>query len=285
MAVNRYTGGAGDFNFDTGGNWSGGAKAANGEDVVISSAAVNPINTGMDNENGVTPASITIEKGCAIAIGSSGLPWYTDTPSLKHYGSGKVYFKWIDAAAVDTDFCEVDSDAPTNDDALVLDGTGLAGLGIRKGKCTVISTMGNILDVMVSYRNNPSTDAVFQFNGASTTITKFAQCGGISRFDGGASSGIASGGCLSMSGGTCYFNSGDARYVIVTGGTFVFNTSVTLAGAIAIGTGVIDFTQSYNVKTITTLYIQTPQNLKRDESLASTVHKVTNGVKFIGMGK
>jgi hypothetical protein len=228
--------------------------------------------SGLSGETLVDLDQFDVERGCTINIGGAGNPLDIGVLQFNHFGSGSVYYKHNDIGAPPThESILIDSDNLVN--AFNLDGAALDSLQIIKGAVVISGTMGAITHLLVGSRDNPVNDASLVVNAGAGAITKIVQAGG--RVTMNSSSGIASGGSYVISSGVCYFNSGDVRSLIISGGTFYLNTTTTLDHVFIVN-GTLDLTKSAGNKTITTAHEIPPGRI----IYTPGIHFITNHKKY-----
>lgn len=89
MGTVKWTGGAGDGNWDSVGNWDTGAKPVNSDDVIIGTGSIS-ITAGL-NQSGVTLTSLTITSGYSGSIGTVGTPLQISSTTVTVGGRGALY--------------------------------------------------------------------------------------------------------------------------------------------------------------------------------------------------
>lgn len=271
MARNVWTNAGLDNNYDTPGNWSD-AKPNAGDDVVVTGAPGH-MTSGCGGESAIALNSWTIDRGSNVNIGSPGAYLDAMTPIFRHEGAGTVYYKHNNAGADDRVL--VDSDNLSA--ALYLDivATGLDHLVCLKGKTELVgAAAGGVSNLIVGYRTNPGSDVNLTIGAGVGAITTMSiQAGRVTN-----NCTTAIGTAVHISGGEYTHNAGNATKVIMTGGTFNFNSTTTLPIVYAVG-GVVNMTGSKIAKTISALFLGPNATLIRDD-----YYDTVTAIYFVGAG-
>jgi hypothetical protein len=176
------------------------------------------------------------------AIGSLGNPIVCSADTLKYMGGGTMYFKY-DGSGDLYPTCQVIVDSNNQTNAMIIDSDGnnnmLTRVHVRKGYVTIAATAGDILDVQLSYRNNPDRDAILVIPASSFQIDTLTQSGGQLDCERDVTTGV-------QMAGTWEQSISGIRKLFQAAGLCVYNYD-TLAEAHVNGT--LDFNQSRERKT------------------------------------
>lgn len=253
-------------------NWEGGAAPADGDDVVFDTGNSDVL-YDLD-QNGVTPASITVAEGYK---GKIGLPEInSDDATATYYEYREKYLKYgnsgdgqtvaltirggagrikINTGTAQAVWNVTDSSQRLEDNvpAVLLKGTHASNaLNVSKGDVGVALFAGEtatILTLNVGYKTNPAGDAQVKL-GAGVTLTNatIVQTGGTLETNS-ATSGTAT---ITQYDGTLTLNAGAQTGLSVRGGDCIYNSTGTLGGnTVVSGSGHLDFSQDLRAKAVT----------------------------------
>ena len=253
-------------------NWSTGSLPATGDDIVFDIGASDVL-YGLD-QHAVTPNSITILPGFTGKIGlpavnsdNASATYFEYRPQYLQYGTtgvggtvnatisggaGRIKLDQGSAPAtwnVTNSAQRLEAGIPS----VLLKGTNAANaLNVNKGDVGVAFFGGEtatLASVNVGYETNPAGDSTVWL-GAAVTLANatLVQTGGNLTINS-ATSGTAT---ITQYDGNLTLQSGAQTGLAVLGGTCVYNSTGTLAGAPVIaGSGTLDFSQDLRTKTVT----------------------------------
>lgn len=256
------------------GNWDGGVAPADGDDVIFDHGNIDVL-YDLD-QNGVTPASITVGPGYKGNIGLPVIAVYT--PSTPYHEYRETYLKYGTsgdstniAVSIRGGGNRVKYSAGSSQATIRVDGTGQStetgipacllkgthasnAMHVSKGDVGFAfygGETGTLATLNVGYQTNVQGDSSVKL-GSGVTLTSAAvtQTGG--RLE--VNSALGTSPTVVIYDGTYYQNGtgGIAAGLAVRGGTCVYNSTGTLGGApVVSGAGHLDFSQDLRAKTVT----------------------------------
>lgn len=256
------------------GNWAGGVAPIDGDDVIFDQGSVDVL-YDLD-QNGVTPASITILPGYTGNIGlpvvnedNSNGPYFEYRETYLKYGTsgdstniavlingGGQRVKYSAGSSQAT--FRVEGTGQSNDQnvpACLLKGTHASNaLHVSKGDVGFAyygGETGTLVTLNVGFQTNVAGDASVRLgSGVTLTAPTITVTGGYLEIN----SAITSTSVVVQYDGEIKLNGtgGLAAGLAVRGGDFIYNSTGTLGGApVVSGTGHLDFSQDLRAKTVT----------------------------------
>lgn len=269
--VNRWIGAT--TVWDTGTNWSGGAKPANGEVVLFNGGSVVSVATTQDNEQGVTLAGLIIEPTYTGDIGSSGVALQIgcQTGNVLHRGSGKLYLK------CGTTFTSpIIIDCVNKTTQVELDCTTVAGTDVEVVRGTVALIGGSAATefnrVVVGWRDDPINDVTMTIASTVTSgsVDLLVINGGV------VTNSETTAMCVLSGHGRLVQSAGVVTDLVVVGGRCNWdfaNGASDAATRVYVVDGIFDFTQTQGQKIINTLYeFPNGEVVRMDDN---DIHKIT----------
>lgn len=248
MALKRWTGGAGDGNIGTAGNWEGGVGPVSGTDGVIFTGS-SSVTAGHSALNASTWLGIETDETYTGSIGTVGLPLWVgaSTNAVRHRGSGQFHLKagntytptgtFIDPKLASA-ICSVD--ATTSTIPLVVASRGVLTL-TGTGTFTMVKIaprFQSLNEITVTVAAGLTAMTALHIYGGTTTISQ--TCTDLSVFGGDVTLDSETTTLLNMNGGLVKLN-----YAPGTGSVAI----ATVHGY----AGTLDLMQSTGGKKITTL--------------------------------
>lgn len=196
MATPRWTGAAGDTNWNTVTNWSTGAVPVTNDTVIISATATSSILLNLDRSGdgagaGLNVVSFEIEPGFQYDIGSATSPLRLTADKFSDYGGGRLYFATdTGTAALPTDRVIIDKSDTTKPVILMGELSGSVStftrIEITRGaQVTIGSSLAPVGDVATLYiAPRTSQDEVGVTIGYVNIITDIYLGGGTLVYDG-----------------------------------------------------------------------------------------------------
>jgi len=231
-----------DGDWDNTASWSTGVLPVSTDTAVFDGVSSVVSVTSNLNQTGVDLARIEISPEYTGDIGSTGSPLQIDATVVLHRGTGTLYLKG-DGGGIG-----VQVDSTNLVDALVLSGTStLLTLDVKKGHATVDNTVTNLGGVRVI---GDKAIVIIEANGAEK-ITSIIQQAGFCENNRPLSDAAA---IAIVNGGVFVHENGAVTQLHVQGGTCEWNAVETLTLGL-VGRGLLDFTRSGNVKTVSALVI------------------------------
>ncbi len=249
-------------------NWSLGALSD--ADSLIFPAGTQSVSVNMD-QSAKNFTSIYVHKECGTQFGAPGNPFKCGADKVIHKGYGAMYLQAESDVANELDYVIVDSD--NADGALFLssDGTDYCTrLFVAKGKVEIQASHTPAIRVFVSYRANPTNDAIVNVvNGVD--LTALHMNGGVVTSDAAATAIYMAGGMFTQSS----TSNAAITSVDLNSGLFIQNSTGTL-GSLYLRGGIADYLRTGKAKTITSLHRFTGATLRKNDELLT----VTNTFDF-----
>lgn len=260
-------------------NWSGAAVPINADDVVFENSAQD-LNAGL-NMSAVALASLISRQTYTGKIGTTTAYWQIGTAKLEigsysgpgsPVGSGRIKIDLGSATAcvavVYNTGYGTDTDLPA---VRLLAANAATTLEVRKGQVGVAmetAETSTISLITVSYDSAEESDADV-FIGSGVTLTTLTKTGGECICKCAATTITNRAGTLIIDG------VGAVTTLAVTGGTVYPNSSGTI-GTLDIDGGLVDCTKSSKARTITTVTLDAPGQLKYDPAVMTFTNKVNS---------
>jgi hypothetical protein len=255
-----------------GANWEGGTAPVDGDDIVFDTGESDVL-YDLD-QNGVTPASITVAEGYK---GKIGLPEInTDDATAAYYEYREKYLRYgnsgdaqtialtirggagrikINTGTAQAIWNVTDTSQRLEDGvpAVLLKGTHAGNaLHVSKGDVGLALFAGEsatLLTLNVGYKTNPAGDAQVKLGaGVSLADAAIVQTGGTLEINS-ATSGAAT---ITQYDGTLTLNAGAQTGLSVRGGDCIYNSTGALGGnTVVSGSGHLDFSQDLRTKSVT----------------------------------
>jgi len=232
----------------TAGNWKEGSVPVSGDEVLISNAAVNNIESGL-NQSAVTLDELIFEQGCTVSVGSFSLGYLqVATAYLEVNCSGGQVWLDVGASAITARVISTGS-AAIGERGLYLKGSGLTSLSVDSGSVGLADKMGETSTV--TNARVVGNGSLRLGRGVTVTTTQVSN-GEMIQQCACTTANVFSGTWTSE-------GIGAITTLNVYGGTATATSSGTITTANLYG-GEADFTRSAIPRTVTTM------NLKRDNS-------------------
>lgn len=248
MANHRYHGGAADGDFNNVLNFHSGASPADGDNWYVDDVATTDITLNTDQSGEDYPV-IAVMAGATIDIGTAVNPLKCGATLFSHAGSGAVHLYADQVAAEDVN--EVILDSPNRDGALYLYDDGGATIDlveILSGKCILTDGASSVVpDVHVGHKGS-SQSALFEQEAGAAHITRLICSGGLSVTNDNIEDCVVNGGVLTIADDT-------AGLLVVAGGVCYYNSDTTLARAIVMAGGMLDFSKNLGPTTVTIVHV------------------------------
>jgi hypothetical protein len=247
MATSTWTNGAASNDWSVAGNWDGGVPLATENVIFDGERSTADVTAGLD-QSAVDIGSLIIHKNYTGKIGVDGsTPLQISADKIVQMG-GQLFVK-DGTGTIDHIYVEVDrrSDGATTTE---IDGDTVTRLTCIKGNIKVLTGIGTIANLEVSYRNSQASDVNLEYQATGDTITNLYMNGGTVDVIGTVTS-------LFVEGGRYVHNQGAGGAVAsmyITDGNVIYNDAATITLAVVMG-GVLDLSQDTREKTITTLRV------------------------------
>lgn len=248
-------------------NWSLGHVPETPDQAIV--PATIEVSIAGTDQKGLRPTSLEFARGFKFNIGANGDPLIIDSPKITHYGSGSLWLKSDDNGDAEfTDWVLIDSDNMIN--AATLDGEYMQRITVQKGNVTLAATLGTVTlpgQVDVTYRNNPSSDAIVTINCALLALTgRLNMMAGLCTTNAAIPIGNATGGIWTHSN----VNSRVVTTANISGtGTLRYNSTGVMVTANVSRGGTLDLLNNNLFKTVTTINLFPGGTLIYNEDLFS----------------
>lgn len=284
MATKRWTGGAGDGNFNTDENWSPTGKPAAASDTIVFRDSDKPVIAGLDQSATGTFASVTIEQTQTGAIGTAN-EYLQIRATLVFVGQYNGFGTPTGAGLIKLDLGNVASTVRVYATAdAASDNTDLPPVRIKANSAsTDVEVLGGKVGVAIGAGETTTLSNIQVGNSESTTDDPYVICGAGCTADpviyGGTLEFLGISTSIEVRGGVLVLDTSDSiTNYDIWAGTAYLDRFGTITNANFRG-GTTDFTRStITSRTCTNSTVYKPPSGGTVIKRASTGHALTNGL-------